>query len=208
MIETVKERRHREDKEREVWQLIQDRYERRSNYSRFEEGYLQFINDVAGKFKDFIGIRDGIVLDIGCGNGKFCGKSYEDAEYEYIDNKNTIIGLDPLESTEKRFPVVRGFGESLPFQDACIGTVVIGGAMDHIIDPIIVLKEAKRILKVGGKIFIWNAICLEGGENPWHLHAWTKDLLLEMVGEVFTVTRAEIAGNENGGFSLWVEGAC
>jgi ubiquinone/menaquinone biosynthesis C-methylase UbiE/glycosyltransferase involved in cell wall biosynthesis len=194
------------DKDNELWSQVQNRYERRSNKSR-PEGYLKFIKEVVGKFKDFIGVHDGLMLDIGCGNGKFCGESYEARGQVYIDSKNTIIGLDPLKSTEKRFPVVCAFGEDIPFQDGSFDTVVICSVLDHIINPIVVLKEAHRVLKKeGGKIFVLNAILEEKKGNPWHLHTWTKESLIDMIGEVFTVTRNEVAGNEKGGFNLFVEG--
>lgn len=190
---------------KKLWKQVQDRYERRSNKGRVGS-YEQYIQGIAKQFKGFVGIRNGLVLDLGCGNGNFCGDSYEAAGQEYIDTQNIIIGLDPLESMEKRFPVIRAFGENIPFQDACFDTLVIASALDHIIDPIVVLKESKRILKEGGKIFIWNSIHPEGKINPWHLHTWTSETLLEMIGEVFTVEKYITAGNDKKGYNLFVKG--
>ena len=190
-----------------AWQFLQTAYERRSHKPR-ATSYLTFIRNVATHFKDTVGVRDGFTLDIGCGNGLFAGESYEKRGQVYIDPKNTIIGLDPLESTETRFPVVRAMGEDIPFQDTFFSTVVIASALDHVTDPVQVLIEARRILKDDGKIFIWNSIVKEGETNPYHLFSWTQDELLEMIGSVFTVAQYAVSGHDEGGYNLLVEGDC
>ena len=185
------------------WKVIQERYERRTNEPK-PENYLQFARDLARQFKEWVGVQ-GLVLDIGCGNGKYAGGTYESMGHEYLSRENQIIGLDPLKSYETRFPVVRAFGEYIPFQDEIFDAVTIVSTLDHIEDPMPVLKEAKRVLKKGGRIFIQNSI-RERGINPWHLHTWTKEELTELVDEVFTVIDRKVIENPKMGDNIFIKG--
>lgn len=189
------------DKE-DLWQKVQDRYERRTKEPK-GESYLRFARELANQFKEWVGVQ-GLVLDIGCGNGKYAGGTYESMEHEYIDNKNTIIGLDPLKSFETRFPVVRGFGEEIPFQDEVFDAVIIATTLDHIKEPLIVLKEVWRVMKRGGKIFIQNSILGEG-KNPWHLYTWTRDELLELISSIFVLDTYRELKNKKMGDNIFIK---
>ena len=98
--------------------------------------------------------HQGIVLDIGCGiNPKL---NYFDKE---INKEVNFIGLDPLlGSKEREFCFLRGIGEYLPFLDKTIDQIIIAGTLDHFINPLLVLKEAKRVLKKDGEINVWITI--------------------------------------------------
>lgn len=172
----------------ECWALVQDRYEQRTHKKKGTPSeWKQFVREMAKEFKEFVGIP-GNVLDIGCGNGKYAGSTYESMDMEYINCANTIIGLDPArKSYETRFPVVRAFGEDIPLQDNFFDGVVIATSLDHIKTPKKVLYEAKRVLKENGQIYIWNAIFEEGQNNPWHLHTWTEKGLTDLIAEVFVL---------------------
>ena len=147
----------------------------------------------------------GNVLDIGCGNGKYAGSTYEAVGHEYLSNENTIIGLDPLKSVEDRFPVVEAYGEEIPFQDNVFDAVVICSVLDHLKDPMVVLREAKRVLKDGGKAFVWNSV-QEGEDNPFHMHTWNKQELVAMISEVFKIRTTREVGVEPRYVVLFVEG--
>ena len=185
------------------WQSIQTRYERRTDEPK-SQAYVDFAKRVADMFKLFIGVP-GLVLDLGCGNGKYAGSTYKSVGHEYLDENNTIIGLDPLHSTEDRFPVVTAFGEHIPFQNTIFDGVVISSVLDHLVDPVVMLNEAKRVLKDDGKVFIWSSV-QENRENPHHMHTWTKASLRELVSSVFEITRCEVVGSEPLYVSLFIEG--
>ena len=190
---------------KETWQVIQDRYEKRSDEKK-PDGWLKIVYALFDAFKMFVGVQ-GCVLDIGCGNGKFSGKTYIGQGLNYIDERNTIIGLDPLKSYETRFPVVRAFGEDILLQDGYFDAVVIATTLDHILYPRKVLIEAKRVLKDTGYLFIWNAVFEEGGMNPWHLHTWTKKTLLAVIEEEFNVNKAVQYKYQKGSSSLFIKAA-
>lgn len=185
------------------WRSIQTRYERRTSETKRQD-YIEFAKAVAEKFKIFVGVH-GLVLDIGCGNGKYAGGTYESVGHEYISSENVIIGLDPLSTSEDRFPVVSAYGEHIPFQNNIFDGVVIVSVLDHLIDPIIVLKESKRVLKDGGKVFICSSI-QEEVENPHHMHTWNKEGLLMMVEQVFKISNHVEVGSKPLDVHLFIEG--
>lgn len=180
------------DSPKKQWQKIQNRYERRTDEGKSEK-YLGIARKLASKFKTFVGVR-GLVLDIGCGNGKYAGSTYKSMEHEYIDGENVVIGLDPLTSSEDRFPVVTAYGEEIPFQDNIFDAVVIVSMLDHVIGPKVILEEASRVMKDDGKMFIWSSIFRESAQ-PYHLHSFTEESLTELVSSMFGITRSEIYGD-------------
>jgi len=44
-----------------------------------------------------------------------------------------------------KFSFVRGDGHRLPFKDRCFDTVVLGDVLEHCVDPLMLLGEAKRV---------------------------------------------------------------
>jgi len=86
-------------------------------------------------------------LEIGVGSGRFA--SILGIEY----------GIDParrmVEMARRRgVKAVVGYGESLPYEDGMFGAVFIIVTICFVRDPIRVLKEAWRVLKDQGKLYI------------------------------------------------------
>lgn len=100
------------------------------------------------QFAQFCGFQ-GLVLDVGCGPQAW--PAYFDAE-----RPAQYFGIDPLpESEPARFSRVRGLAEYLPFQDQVFDHVVFSTTLDHFVDPLTALKEARRICQLTGEIDIW-----------------------------------------------------
>ena len=86
-------------------------------------------------------------LEIGIGTGRF-------AKELGIDT-----GIDPslksLEIAKKRgIKVEKAKGEKLPFKDKSFGTVFILFTLCFVENPEMVLFEAKRVLKIGGRLIV------------------------------------------------------
>jgi ubiquinone/menaquinone biosynthesis C-methylase UbiE len=102
------------------------------------------------------------ILEVGCGFGSFmltCAEAGYDA-----------IGLDPNEYDERmpvsvlkiaqmRMPpgrnrLVAGYGERLPFSAETFDAVAMFEVLEHVRDPKLVLREAYRVLKTDGVIYV------------------------------------------------------
>ena len=119
-------------------------------------GYIEEIKNVNFTF-DSIAIEfgrfsnlDGLILDVGCG-------IRSDLVYSIRSKDGTFIGIDPFIEYKRNFQFVGAVGEYLPFQSNLFDHVIFATSLDHVVNPRIVLKEVKRVLKDGGKINIWSS---------------------------------------------------
>jgi SAM-dependent methyltransferase len=126
---------------------------------QFEKGaetirfYLRFADaDAMFRGKD--------VLDIGCGAA---GKTV----YYASLGARSIVGLEILEryraeaeslaaskGCADRFAFVVGDAAAMPFADARFDTIVMNDAMEHVAEPLAVLRECARVLKPGGRLYL------------------------------------------------------
>lgn len=96
--------------------------------------------------------KDVAVLDIGCGSGRI---SQQLMEYGY-----TVQGLDFSEEAVKK-ALAKGVSakqanldEGIPEPNARYDVVWAGDIVEHVFDPIGLLRESERVLKPGGVILI------------------------------------------------------
>ena len=99
------------------------------------------------------------VLDVGCGAG---GKSMY---YVHLGAKK-VVGIDIVEryaEESKKLSEelgIEGFefylrdAKDTGFDDNTFDTVIMNDAMEHVAEPEAVLKELKRILKPGGRVYV------------------------------------------------------
>jgi SAM-dependent methyltransferase len=90
---------------------------------------------------------DGLGIEVGVGSGRFAGPL------------GIEIGIDPSIkmiriSRSKGIQVIRGVGERIPFRDEIFEVVLIVTTICFVDNPLLVLKESKRILKKGGLLII------------------------------------------------------
>jgi SAM-dependent methyltransferase len=102
-------------------------------------------------FAEFTGIRNGTVLDVGCGPGNF-RRHLDPAEVQYF-------GIDPLplEST-RDFPFAKAIAEFIPFRNGLFSDVVVMSALDHFYDLDAFFREVARVLQPAGKLHIVQSI--------------------------------------------------
>jgi SAM-dependent methyltransferase len=87
------------------------------------------------------------LLDIGCGPGSnTVGLGVTDA-----------IGVDRQPVAIDGVPVCRADGVALPFPDASFDAVFSNATLQHVGDPLAVLREARRVAKPGGVIGVGDA---------------------------------------------------
>jgi len=90
---------------------------------------------------------DSHVLDLGCGRGGLVELIWRDVKL--------AAGLDPdipslNEHRAPGMPVLRGIGEHLPFAGESFDLVVSVWVLEHVKEPLEVLREVARVLRPGG----------------------------------------------------------
>jgi SAM-dependent methyltransferase len=98
--------------------------------------------------------RSAKVLDVGCGRGR-CSRALSRAGYR-------VVGIDISERavSEARAAVpdaefyVRDLASPLPFPDASFGAAFMTDVIEHVFDPLTVIREVSRILSPGGHFLI------------------------------------------------------
>ena len=87
----------------------------------------------------------GSVLDVGCDDPEICREFYP----EGVD----YLGLDCLSRDREKFRLL-GMAEFLPLRDASFDVVSFLGSLDHVFDYKLALREADRVLKPGGTLYL------------------------------------------------------
>ena len=138
-------------------------YHEARSISFFENLYYSF-------FRKIPGIKNGKILDVGCGNGSYLnflkkrgwdcyGTELNDSMVHYMI---TNLGLN----------ITKGELCNVSFPDEYFDAVTFWGSLEHMSDALSVLKTARRLLKTNGKIIVWtqNIASLEAKifKNYWH----------------------------------------
>lgn len=87
--------------------------------------------------------KNNSVLDVGCGDG------YLDLRLLEQRPDLKIQGVEVSSRTPSQFPVTYFDGSVLPFENASFDTVMFIDVLHHTDDPLVLLREAVRVAKLG-----------------------------------------------------------
>jgi SAM-dependent methyltransferase len=85
--------------------------------------------------------RDASVLDVGCGDGRLAG------QISKIRCDMDISGIDVLCRPETQIPVREFDGATIPYPDKSFEAVLFVDVLHHTVDPMILLREARRVAR-------------------------------------------------------------
>lgn len=122
------------------------------------------------------------ILDLGCGNGRLL-ELFEDRKINYtgVDNSEKLIDIAKEKHPEYSFQTADAL--NLPFPDSYFDKIYSIAVFHHIPSKELrmrFLKEAKRVLKPGGFLFltVWKPYSLKG------IYLKTKFAILKLLGFV------------------------
>ncbi|MFF7455262.1 class I SAM-dependent methyltransferase [Kitasatospora sp. NPDC008115] len=104
--------------------------------------------DLPGIVVEELAGTSGIVLDVGCGNGKFVSRLHRDRPELQVVGMDISAGI--LADVEK--PVLVADAQALPFADNSVDAVLALHMLYHVSDIEATIKELARVLCPGGVI--------------------------------------------------------
>lgn len=136
---------------------VREQYDRLA--SSYDERWRSYVSDTLAFLKDYLRLSgDERVLDVACGTGEL--ERILLAEYPGLD----IIGVDLSENmleVARRKPTAnqnatfeQGSAEELPFSDESFDLVVSANSFHYFDDPLVSLREMRRILEPGSQAVI------------------------------------------------------
>lgn len=102
--------------------------------------------DLPGIVVEELADTSGIVLDVGCGNGKFVSRLHKDRPDLQVVGMDISAGI--LADVEK--PVLMADAQALPFADDSADAVLALHMLYHVGDIEATIKELARVLRPGG----------------------------------------------------------
>lgn len=157
------------------------------------------------------------VLEVGVGAGNILER-VDGAEKHGVDISDYVLGR-ARERLGDSAVLVKGDAEALPYPDASFDRVYCSEVLEHVLSPDKVIAEMRRVLRDTGRAVVTvpnerliNALkrvvfasgplarlllktdaggytSVENMEDHWHLHAFDKALLREIVGDSFRIER-------------------
>lgn len=141
-------------------------------------------------------------LDIGCG-------ALPLPSYIKVAPDVTFTGIDPYKGDCMRsFEFINGIAEDLPIKDRYFDAVLFASSLNHLINPVLAVKEAERVLKKGGYIFVWTGLVQNHKiYRQWlkntsiqydskHTCAFTEESLLKLFGNFKVINKKTITKKE------------
>lgn len=140
----------------------------------------------------------GKVLELGTGWGRGADKLIASCEHFTGVDKNEEL----IKALQEKYPAHSFSTVNLPyldqFEDHTFDFIITFQVIEHIQDDHLFLKEAHRVLKPGGQIFLTTVNKdYSLSRNPWHIREYRTDELKSLMKKYFKEVDAKgVGGNE------------
>jgi SAM-dependent methyltransferase len=150
----------------------------------------------------------GTLLDIGCGR-----MPYKEILLKPQGSTEKYIGLDlDVPATEfyaKAAPDLLWDGRTIPLAEESVDSVMLTEVLEHCFEPGVVLREARRVLRPGGYVFITVPFLWPLHDVPYDEYRYTPFSLEKHLAQAgFTNTSVKALGGWNASLgqmlSLWL----
>lgn len=121
---------------------------------------------------------EGRFLDVGCGI-----MPYKDLLMQSPSKIETYIGLDIETEIYQADVDLRWDGQRIPLEDASIDSAMATEVLEHCPDPLVVLREIRRVLKPGGAFFFTVPYIWPLHDAPWDFYRYTPFSLKNLLKE-------------------------
>jgi ubiquinone/menaquinone biosynthesis C-methylase UbiE len=100
-----------------------------------------------------------LIIDLGCGTGRFSEPMA--ARFGVlviaIDPSQTMLDYARRKRATGSVILLRASAQELPFSDSSVDVAFMSMVYHHFVDPVIVAKECRRVLRDSGHVFIRNS---------------------------------------------------
>lgn len=119
----------------------------------------------------FSKLPPGLLLDLGAGSSTF------------DDANRTVIGVDLFAPTAPADRFVTADAHALPFADRCFDGALLKDVIEHVLDPIAVMCEVRRVVRPGGRIVMTTprAIPRAVWDDPTHIRGFTARAVMSLL---------------------------
>jgi glycosyltransferase involved in cell wall biosynthesis/SAM-dependent methyltransferase len=149
----------------------------------------------------------GTFLDIGCGI-----MPYRELITHAPARVSRYIGLDIETPIYKAAVDLRWDGRQIPLEDASVDTAMATEVLEHCPEPLVVLKEARRVLKPGGVFFFTVPYIWPLHDAPYDFFRYTSFSLEKLLADAgFADVKIQALGGWNASLAqmlgLWLKRA-
>lgn len=125
-------------------------------------------------------LQEGNILDVGYYDGLIARElssiGHEVTAIDHIHRQSIANGYD-------NGMYITAYAERLPFQDEKFSNVVMSHSLEHILNPVLALTEARRVLVSGGRIIV--IVPRIKGNKPTHIRKFNKETLIGTINAHF-----------------------
>jgi ubiquinone/menaquinone biosynthesis C-methylase UbiE len=148
-----------------------------SFHQLFKKFYATKGKEMCYECQDFME-KGAKILDLGCGCG-IAGREFQ----KFF--KSDLIGIDVVDKRVEKIPFLIFDGKNIPFPDNHFDYVLISYVLHHAKDPVLLLREAKRVARK--KIIIYEDL----------VEDWLSELICKIHGLTFSLLFQDKKGNNN-----------